>query len=83
MARVRFHLNRRGVREILNSPLADAAVTGAAKAIASNIKGHKRVSRYRTDRAAASVSVPANAQLRDGRLTKAAARVGLPVRVTS
>lgn len=55
--------------------------TAAAQRMAAAVDAEDvEVGEYTTDRNAASVSVPAEAQARDGALTRAAARVGLEVR---
>ncbi|WP_328660369.1 hypothetical protein [Nocardia salmonicida] len=84
MASVSFQLDRKGVRQVLNSPEVTAWVASVAKQIGdhaqSSTGARARVSTYRTDRAAASVSVPARLQASQGALTRAAAAAGLPVR---
>ena len=77
----RFRLDRAGVAEVLKSAEATALMNETARAVAANIGEDAEVSEYTTDRRAASVSVPAEMQARDGALTRAAAAVGLEVRV--
>lgn len=74
-------LNRAGIAAILKSPEVRAMTTAAAQRMAAAVDAEDvEVGEYTTDRNAASVSVPAEAQARDGALTRAAARVGLEVR---
>lgn len=76
-----FRLNRGGVREILRSPEMAAVMNDAARQVADKIGDEAEISEYTTDRQAASVSVPAHLQATDGALTRAAASVGLEVKV--
>lgn len=76
-----FRLNRGGVREILRSQEMAAVMNDAARQVAEKIGDEAEVSEYTTDRQAASVSVPAHLQAADGALTRAAASVGLEVKV--
>ncbi|MCK0174802.1 hypothetical protein [Mycolicibacterium sp. F2034L] len=78
MASSKFRLNRKGGAEVLNG-LAAPAINALAHQIAGGIEGAE-VTEYTTDRAAASVSVPAEAQAKDGVLTRGAAAAGLEVR---
>ncbi|OZC50521.1 hypothetical protein [Rhodococcoides fascians] len=84
MATPRVQLNRAVVGEILKWPSVAALVNQTARSIAGAIEDVDEddieVQEYSTDRSAASVWVPAEAQARDGALTRAAARVGLEVR---
>lgn len=77
----KFRLDRRGVAEILKSAETAALMNETANAVASQAGEGAEVEAYTTDRQAASVSVPAERQARDGALTRAAAAVGLEVRV--
>ncbi|MGA5467173.1 hypothetical protein [Mycobacterium sp. NPDC050041] len=74
-----FKLNRKGGAEVLKRTAA-AAIANLAQEVAKNAGPDAKVSLYTTDRAAASVSVPAEQQARDGVLTRAAAAAGLEVR---
>lgn len=74
-----FKLNRKGASEVLKSEARDAVNALAAK-VAANAGDDATIDPYTTDRAAASVSVPADQQARDGVLTRAATAAGLEVR---
>jgi hypothetical protein len=76
---VSFKLNRKGGAEILKE-LAAQHVNALARQIADHAGQAAEVDEYTTDRAAASVGVPAYQQAKDGVLTRAAASVGLEVR---
>lgn len=76
-------LNRKEIGRILKEDYAEQ-VNKLAGRIADEARSLVdgdvvEVDEYTTDRAAASVSVPASAQAVDGVLTKAAAKVGLEV----
>lgn len=74
-----FKLNFKGGREVLNevaAPIINAIAQGAANYIGDEAEFEP----YTTDRAAASVRVPADMQAKDGVLTRAAAAAGLEVR---
>ena len=76
-------LNRKEIGRILKQDYAEQ-VNKLAGRIADEARSlvdddAVSVDEYTTDRAAASVSVPASAQAVDGVLTKAAAKVGLEV----
>lgn len=81
-----FELDYAGVGEILRSPEMAAAVAEAAGAVAAELNQRGvatvYVDHYVTDRAAASVTVPASraSELVSGRLLDAATRAGLDVR---
>ncbi len=83
-ATVTFRLDRRGVGEILCSREVGAWAADVAHALADDIEAatdfRPRVLTFTTDRAGASVSVPARLQASDGALTRAAAARGLVVR---
>ena len=79
MSRVKFKLNYKGGGEVLKQ-LAAAAVNDATRRVGATAGPDAEVEEYTTDRAAASVSVPAEQQAKDGRLTRAAAAAGLEVR---
>ncbi|WP_410877361.1 hypothetical protein [Nocardia sp. A7] len=83
---VSFRLDRKGVGEILNSREVQAWVAGVAAELGDHIYAstgvRARVRTYRTDRAAAGVSVPARLQASKGALTRAAAAKQLIVRPT-
>lgn len=85
-----FKLNRRGVSQLLKGQLGQAA-TEAANKLAEQVRADHPdlaadvdVEAYTTDRGAASVMVKDSRarelQVRDGLLTKAAAKVGLEVK---
>lgn len=85
-----FRLDRRGVRGLLQTQLG-AAATAKARELAEVIRSDYPdladavdVEEYRTDRGAASVMVKDSSarelQVREGLLTRAAARVGLEVK---
>lgn len=74
-----FELDRDGGAEVLKE-LAAASIKDLADQVAEHIGEGAQVKTYTTDRAAASVSVPAEAQAKDGVLTRAAAAAGLEVR---
>ncbi|WP_234797683.1 hypothetical protein [Mycobacteroides chelonae] len=74
-----FVLDRDGGAEVLKE-LAAAAIKDLAGQVADDIGEGAQVKIYTTDRAAASVSVPAEMQAKDGVLTRAAAAAGLDVR---
>lgn len=67
-----------GIAAILKSAEVAAMVNSAAARLNAACDGE--VTTYTTDRAAASVRVPAIEQARDGNLTRAAASMGLDVR---
>lgn len=74
-----FKLNRAGGAEVLKELAADA-IHALAQQVAAQAGDAAQVDEYTTDRAAASVSVPAHLQAKDGVLTRAAAAAGLEVR---
>lgn len=74
-----FKLNRAGGAEVLKQ-LAAPAIKELARKIAADAGDDAEVVEYTTDRAAASVRVPAEQQAKDGVLTRAAAAAGLEVR---
>lgn len=71
-----FELNLEGGAQVLKE-LSAGAIADLAGQIAAQAGEGAEVETYVTDRAAAAVSVPADAQARDGALTKAAAAAGL------
>lgn len=77
---VKFRLNRKGGAEVLKQLAADD-VNALAKRVAAQAGDDAVVEEYTTDRAAATVSVPAAQQASDGVLTRAAAAAGLEVRL--
>lgn len=79
MSRVKFKLDYKGGGEVLKQ-VAAAAVNDAARQVAAAAGPDAEVETYTTDRAAASVSVPAEQQAKDGVLTRAASAAGLQVR---
>lgn len=74
-----FRLYRKGGSEVLKE-IAAKAVNEVGRKVASGAGDEAEFEPYTTDRAAASVSVPAVQQAKDGVLTKAAAAAGLEVR---
>lgn len=74
-----FRLNRKGGAEVLKE-LAAEAINALGRQVAAGAGKDAEFNAYTTDRAAASVSVPAEQQARDGVLTRAAAVAGLEVR---
>lgn len=79
---VKIRLDSKAIRTLLQKdPAINGMVDSAAKVLAANIGESAEVDDYQTDRAAAAVSVPAEDQARDGALTRAAAAVGLKVKV--
>ncbi|MFC9769536.1 hypothetical protein [Rhodococcus jostii] len=77
----KFRLDRTGVAEVLKAAETAALINATARAVAAQAGDSAEVSEYTTDRRAAAVSVPAEDQARDGALTRAAAAVGLEVRI--
>lgn len=74
-----FRLNRKGGAEVLKE-LSAAAINALGQQVAAAAGDDAVFEPYTTDRAAASVSVPAGQQAKDGRLTRAASAAGLEVR---
>lgn len=74
-----FELDHDGGAEVLKE-LSATAIKDLADQIADQIGQGAKVKIYTTDRAAATVSVPAEMQAKDGVLTRAAAAAGLQVR---
>jgi hypothetical protein len=79
MARTGFRLNYAGGKEVLNQ-LAAPHINAIAEKIGAQAGDDAEVEPYTTDRAAASVTVPAHQQAKDGVLTRAASAAGLEVR---
>ena len=81
-----FKLNHRGAEEVLKK-LARHEINALARKIADKAVEAAEsddavtVDTYTTDRAVASVSVPAALQAKDGVLTRAAAELGLDVKL--
>ncbi|MGA5542702.1 hypothetical protein ACPCIR_12690 [Mycobacterium sp. NPDC051198] len=82
-----FELDHRGAEEVLKKLAADE-IHSLARKVGDHAKRSGDypdelivVDTYTTDRAAASVSVPAELQAKDGVLTRAAAAAGLDVRL--
>lgn len=84
MGTVTFQLDRRGVGQVLNSREVSAWVAAAAAQLGNHVQSstgfRPLVQSYRTDRAGATVSVPARMQASQGALTRAAAAQGLSVK---
>ena len=79
MSRGGFTLNKKGGSEVLKQVAADT-VNAAARRVAASAGADADMQEYTTDRAAASVSVPAAQQAKNGALTRAASAAGLEVR---
>jgi hypothetical protein len=79
MAKSSFRLDRKGGAEVLKQ-IAAGQINALARQIAAQAGEDAEVEEYTTDRAAASVSVPAAQQAKDGVLTRAASAAGLEVR---
>lgn len=79
MAKRVFKLDRKGGAEVLKQ-LAAPHINALARKIAGQASDDAEVQEYTTDRAAATVSVPAYQQAKDGVLTRAASAAGLEVR---
>lgn len=75
-----FKLNIKGGAEVLKE-LAAQHVNALAQQVADQAGDEAVVEKYTTDRAAATVSVPAAQQAKSGALTRAAAAAGLEVRL--
>ncbi len=75
-----FELDREGGAEVLKE-MSAAAIAELAAQVADQVGEGAVVKTYTTDRAAASVKVPAEMQAKDGVLTKAAAAAGLEVKL--
>lgn len=75
-----FKLNRAGGAEVLKE-LAAQHVNALAREVADRAGDEAVVEEYTTDRAAATVSVPAVQQAKDGVLSRAAGAAGLEVRL--
>lgn len=75
----KFKLDRKGGAEVLKQ-MAAPLINDLAQQVAGSAGPDAEVSTYTTDRAAASVAVPAEQQAKDGVLTKAASGAGLEVR---
>lgn len=74
-----FRLNRKGGEQVLKEEFA-AQIADLGRQIASQAGPDAEMDTYTTDRAAASVTVPAEQQAKDGVLTRAASAAGLEVR---
>jgi hypothetical protein len=75
-----FQIDLKAGAEILKE-LAKAEIDALAKKVADEAGPHAVVHEYTTDRAAASVGVPAGLQAKHGVLTRAAHAAGLEVRL--
>lgn len=74
-----FKMNYKGGSRVLKE-LAAEHIHALAQQVADRAGPDAEVETYTTDRAAASVRVPAEQQAKDGVLTRAVAAVGLEVR---
>ena len=79
MVRSSFRLDRKGGAEVLKK-MAAPHINALAREVAAGAGDGAEVDEYTTDRAAASVSVPAEAQAKGGALTRGASAAGLEVR---
>ncbi len=79
MAKSNFRLNYKGGSELLKE-IAAPHINALAQRVASAAGDDAEVTPYTTDRAAASVTVPAYQQAKDGALTRAVSAAGLEVR---
>lgn len=75
-----FELNLEGGAEVLKE-MAAPHIAALARQVAAAAGPDAEVVEYTTDRAAATVSVPAEQQAKDGALTRAASGAGLEVRL--
>ncbi|ORA23402.1 hypothetical protein [Mycobacterium aquaticum] len=73
-----FELDHRGAEEVLKR-IAAGEINALARKVGSHAGDDAIVAEYTTDRAAASISVPAEQQAKDGVLTRAAAAAGLEI----
>lgn len=82
MTQPRVRLNSATIARLLNSPKMRNIVNGAAKQMQSAAGGadKSRYFAYKSDRNSAAVTVRADDQAREGRLTRAAGRLGLEVK---
>lgn len=79
---VKIRLNSKEIRAFLSKdPAIRQMVDGGAAALANAVTGDAEIDDYTTDRAAAGVRVAAEDQAKSGALTKAAASIGLEVKV--
>ena len=74
-----FKPDRQGIEEILKTLPRDE-INALAEKVADNAGDAVWVDSYTTDRAAASVTIPAARQAKHGTLTKAASAAGLEVK---
>jgi hypothetical protein len=74
-----FKPDHQGIEEILKT-LPRAEINALAQRVAGNAGDAVWVNHYTTDRAAASVTIPAARQAKHGTLTKAASAAGLEVK---
>lgn len=75
-----FELNSAGAAEVLKT-IAAQHIRDVAEQVGAAAGDDAIVDTYTTDRAAASISVPAEQQAKDGVLTRAAAAAGLEVKL--
>lgn len=83
-----FELDRDGGAQVLKEEFAEAISElalqiGAAADEGAKVADYSQIREYVTDRFVAAVTVPAARQAKDGALTKAAAALGLEVRLRS
>lgn len=76
---MKFKLNRKGGSEVLKK-MAAGQINALADRVADQAGAGAYVHKRTTDRAAATVGVPAARQAKHGALTRAANAVGLEVR---
>lgn len=77
-SKIGFHLNLAGGAEVLKQMAAEH-IAGIAGAVAAEAGADAEVTQKVTDRARATVKVPAEQQAKDGVLSRAAAASGLEV----
>jgi hypothetical protein len=77
-SRLGFHLDLAGGAEVLKEMAAES-IAGIAAAVAAGAGPDAQVTQKVTDRARATVKVPAEQQAKDGVLSRAASSAGLEV----
>jgi len=78
-----FKPDHHGMEEVLKSAGVAAEIHALGKRVGDNAGDAVWVDHYTTDRAAASVTIPAARQAKHGTLTKAASAAGLEVKARS
>lgn len=77
-----FKLDHKGAEEVLKT-LARGEINALAEKVKANAGDTAWMNTYTTDRAAASVTIPAARQAKHGTLTRAASAAGLEVKAKS